>query len=127
MRPLRITRTISEQKKTQIRTDAVRLEEHLLELADVPVLQPFEDADLARERALLVLGLRLALAQAVQVPPEVARVDHLHRVPLVLCPVQRLHDCRERALAELVLHVVVLVQATRGWPARHMAVDESWK
>ena len=31
----------------------------------------------------------------------------------------------ERALAELVLHVVVLVQATGGWPAGHIAVDET--
>ena len=87
----------------------------VLELADVAVLQAFEDADLARERALLIFGLRLALAQAVQVPPEVAGADHLHHAPLVLCSVERLHDRRERAFTE-VLHVIVVVQAMGGWP-----------
>ena len=95
------------------RTDAVALEEHLLQLTDVLVLQALQDVDLARKVVALVLiaGLDTVLARMAQAPPELVRLDHLDGVPVALGLVQRLHDRRERAFAELVLEVVDRVEA----------------
>ena len=110
--------------RKEIHTDAVGLEEHLFQLADVRVLQSLEDVDFPSKVAGLVLRVDAVQTYVAQIPPEFVCLDHLDGVPPVLFPVKRLHNGGKRALPEFVLQVIVLVQATVGWTACQMAIDE---
>ena len=106
-------------------TDAVALKEDLLQLTDVRVLEPLQDVDLPREVVGLVVRLNTVQRRVAEALAELVGLDHLHSVPLALLLVERLHNGREGALAELVQQVVVSVQATAWGSTGQVAVDEA--
>ena len=86
-------------------------DERLAQATDIRVVESLEDTDLPRERLEILITAAILVLVGVIPAADLVAVYDLDGPPLARLACHGLHDCGKGALAELVRHVVVCVNA----------------
>ena len=86
-------------------------DERLAQATDIRVVESLEDADLPRERLEILIAATVLVLVGVISAADLVAVYNLDGPPLARLARHGLHDGGKGALAELVRHVVVCVNA----------------